>query len=197
VKKKREGISQQGIARDLGISQALVSLVLNGKRENISEDSYRRIWEHAVKIGYRPKGMQPQGGHLTATNVGIILRAGLRLAKELTPLDRALCHELVMGVLRRQLWLDRLIEYYADRKLADLDVAIDRRKCCSQPGPGDIDVRSRTGRIGRRLYGRQRGAAAQFTPRTFGRKHVYRCRGGSINRVHAAAELSPTPVWAL
>ena len=29
-----------------------------------------------------------------------------------------------MGVLRRQLWLDRLTEYYADRKLADLDVAI-------------------------------------------------------------------------
>jgi len=44
--------------------------------------------------------------------------------QELTPLDRALCHELVMGVLRRQLWLDRLIEYYADRKLAELDVAI-------------------------------------------------------------------------
>ena len=44
--------------------------------------------------------------------------------QELAPLDRGLCHELVMGVLRRQLWLDRLIEYYADRKLAQLDVAI-------------------------------------------------------------------------
>jgi len=44
--------------------------------------------------------------------------------QDLTPLDRALCHELVMGVLRWQLWLDRLIEYYADRKLGELDVAI-------------------------------------------------------------------------
>jgi 16S rRNA (cytosine967-C5)-methyltransferase len=43
---------------------------------------------------------------------------------ELQPLDRALCHELVMGVLRRQLWLDRLSEYYANRKVAELDVAV-------------------------------------------------------------------------
>ena len=44
--------------------------------------------------------------------------------EELNPSDRALCHELVMGVLRRQLWLDRLIEHYANRKAADLDVAV-------------------------------------------------------------------------
>ena len=43
---------------------------------------------------------------------------------ELKPQDRALCHELVMGVLRRQLWLDRLIEHYANRKVAELDVAV-------------------------------------------------------------------------
>ena len=29
-----------------------------------------------------------------------------------------------MGVLRRQLWLDRLIEHYTDRKVADLDLAV-------------------------------------------------------------------------
>ena len=39
----------------------------------------------------------------------------------LGPLDRALCHELVMGVLRRQLWLDRLIEFYANRKVTEMD----------------------------------------------------------------------------
>ncbi len=44
--------------------------------------------------------------------------------EELSPSDRALCHELVMGVLRRQLWLDRLIEYYANRKIAELDIAV-------------------------------------------------------------------------
>lgn len=43
---------------------------------------------------------------------------------ELIPLDRALCHELVMGVLRWQLWLDKLIEYYANRKVAELDLGV-------------------------------------------------------------------------
>ena len=43
---------------------------------------------------------------------------------ELKAPDRALCHELVLGVLRRQLWLDRLIEYYANRKVGELDVAV-------------------------------------------------------------------------
>jgi 16S rRNA (cytosine967-C5)-methyltransferase len=43
---------------------------------------------------------------------------------ELSPLDRALCHELVMGVLRWQLWLDKLIEYYAKRKVNELDAAV-------------------------------------------------------------------------
>jgi 16S rRNA (cytosine967-C5)-methyltransferase len=46
------------------------------------------------------------------------------LAEELAPLDRALCHELVMGVLRQQLWLDRLIEQYANRKVAGLDQSV-------------------------------------------------------------------------
>lgn len=44
--------------------------------------------------------------------------------KELKTVDRALCHELVMGVLRQQLWLDRLAEHYANRKVAELDVAV-------------------------------------------------------------------------
>ncbi|MBA2704367.1 MAG: 16S rRNA (cytosine(967)-C(5))-methyltransferase RsmB [Blastocatellia bacterium] len=43
---------------------------------------------------------------------------------ELEPRDRALCHELVMGVLRWQLWLDRLAEYFTKRPTSDLDVAI-------------------------------------------------------------------------
>lgn len=43
---------------------------------------------------------------------------------ELKAADRALAHELVMGVLRRQLWLDRLLEHYSNRKVADLDSAV-------------------------------------------------------------------------
>jgi 16S rRNA (cytosine967-C5)-methyltransferase len=38
--------------------------------------------------------------------------------------DRALCHELVLGVLRRRLWIDRIIEHLAKRKPDDLDLAV-------------------------------------------------------------------------
>lgn len=38
--------------------------------------------------------------------------------------DRALCHELVLGVLRRQLWLDRAIEYFAKRSIAKIDLPV-------------------------------------------------------------------------
>jgi 16S rRNA (cytosine967-C5)-methyltransferase len=38
--------------------------------------------------------------------------------------DRALCHELVLGVLRRQLWLDRTLEHFAGRKAGKLDAPV-------------------------------------------------------------------------
>lgn len=40
--------------------------------------------------------------------------------------DRALCHELVLGVLRRQLWLDRLVEHFAGRASERLDAPVRR-----------------------------------------------------------------------
>jgi len=43
---------------------------------------------------------------------------------QLKPADRALCHELVLGVLRRQLWLDKLIEHYAKRAVESLDFPV-------------------------------------------------------------------------
>lgn len=73
-------VSQTQLAKELGISQALVSLVLNGRKAGINTETYDRIWAHAVKRGYRPKGM-----HLASSpaaqprQVGIILRAPLRL----------------------------------------------------------------------------------------------------------------------
>ncbi len=45
-------------------------------------------------------------------------------AEELEPRDRALCHELVMGVLRFQLWLDRAIEHFAGRSVSQLDLPV-------------------------------------------------------------------------
>jgi 16S rRNA (cytosine967-C5)-methyltransferase len=40
--------------------------------------------------------------------------------------DRALCYELVLGVLRWQLWLDCLIAHYAKRKASSLDAPVRR-----------------------------------------------------------------------
>lgn len=73
-------ISQTQLARELGISQALVSLVLNGRRQGISPETYDRIWAHAVNRGYHPKGMRIASSPAAqARQVGIILRAPLRL----------------------------------------------------------------------------------------------------------------------
>jgi LacI family transcriptional regulator len=73
-------VSQTQLARDLGISQALVSLVLNGRKQGINAETYDRIWAHAVKRGYHPKGMRLESSPTArARQVGIILRAPLRL----------------------------------------------------------------------------------------------------------------------
>src|SRR5688500_3255224 len=41
--------------------------------------------------------------------------------------DRGLCHQLVLGVLRRQIYLDRLIEKFAGAKKLDISVRISLR----------------------------------------------------------------------
>jgi 16S rRNA (cytosine967-C5)-methyltransferase len=43
---------------------------------------------------------------------------------QLKPADRALTHELVLGVLRWQLWLDKLIDHYAKRAVGSLDLPV-------------------------------------------------------------------------
>ncbi|HEU5131784.1 MAG TPA: transcription antitermination factor NusB, partial [Pyrinomonadaceae bacterium] len=42
----------------------------------------------------------------------------------LQPVDRALCHELVLGVLRWQLFLDRVAEHFSKRRVESLDTAV-------------------------------------------------------------------------
>ena len=42
----------------------------------------------------------------------------------LQPLDRALCHELVLGVLRWQLFLDKIVEHFSKRQVESLDPAV-------------------------------------------------------------------------
>jgi LacI family transcriptional regulator len=74
-------ISQTKLAKDLGVSQALVSLVLNGRREGINADTYKRIWDHAISLGYQPKGMRMERSPREARmrQVGFVLRSGLNI----------------------------------------------------------------------------------------------------------------------
>jgi LacI family transcriptional regulator len=73
-------VSQTQLAKDLGVSQALVSLVLNGRKQGISTKTYNRIWEHAVKRGYHPKGMHLASSPAAqAKQVAVILHGPLRL----------------------------------------------------------------------------------------------------------------------
>ena len=79
---RSKNISQTQLARELGLSQALVSLVLNGRKQNINPETYDRIWQHAVKRGYHPKGMRLAStpDNARQRSVGFILRAPMRLS---------------------------------------------------------------------------------------------------------------------
>jgi len=43
---------------------------------------------------------------------------------QLQSIDRALCHELVLGVLRWQLFLDKIVEHFSKRRIESLDPAV-------------------------------------------------------------------------
>src|SRR5712692_3966601 len=47
-----------------------------------------------------------------------------RLDRGMREDDRALCHELVLGVLRRQLWLDGALEHFAKRGIDKIDLPV-------------------------------------------------------------------------
>ncbi len=78
---KKTKVSQQQIARDLGVSQTLVSMVLNGRRKGVSEKAYQQIWDHARRSGYRPKGIATEliATPSAAKTAGFVLRTGTKL----------------------------------------------------------------------------------------------------------------------
>lgn len=80
-KMKNVRISQQQIAKDLGVSQTLVSMVLNGRKKGVSEKSYNKILDHARRSGYRPKGIATElmSGRAMTKSVGFVLRSGATL----------------------------------------------------------------------------------------------------------------------
>lgn len=77
----KKKISQTQLAKDLGVSQALVSLALNGRSVGINPDTYKRIWDRAISLGYLPKGMRVEStpDASRVRQIGYILRAPLRL----------------------------------------------------------------------------------------------------------------------
>jgi LacI family transcriptional regulator len=98
--KKR--VSQQRIARDLHVSQALVSLALNGRKDGINAETYQRIWSHALSLGYQPKGMNFERSpeHARSQQVGFVLRAGLSIHTQGSYFSHVL-HGLHTGLAER------------------------------------------------------------------------------------------------
>lgn len=72
------------IAKELGYSQALVSMVLNGRKKGISKTANKRIWDYAIRHGYSPRGMRMDSirGTSQANTIGYILRSPLKLANK-------------------------------------------------------------------------------------------------------------------
>lgn len=77
-------ISQTQIANELGYSQALVSMALNGRKKGISATAYDRIWKYALEHGYSPRGMVINTDNSAAreATVGYVLRSPLKLANK-------------------------------------------------------------------------------------------------------------------
>jgi LacI family transcriptional regulator len=75
---KKSKVSQHDIARQLGVSQGLVSMVLSGREQGIHPDTFRLIREHARKVGYRARktGVLADGALPGLSQVGFILRPG-------------------------------------------------------------------------------------------------------------------------
>ncbi len=73
-------VTQTSLARDLGLSQAMISKVLNGVRHRVDPATYERIWAHALRQGYHGKGITPHAPLAAAGSrqIGVVLRAGLQ-----------------------------------------------------------------------------------------------------------------------